>query len=592
VEETGQWTCPHLQEAFIKEVYKADSLTKQMRVNIIGNTNSLGLAQDIHILHGMIFHTLGKGTIIRHVPHFHPQCEEADINFFVESINPSLFQSAAKNVWIPNPEWTQASWKPYGRMVDEIWVKTREAEKLFADWGSVRYISWTSVDKTVPETKDYSRALIPVGKNMWRHPKPIIQAYMRIKQTDPILYDQLPVVDLVYNTIHVPAIPQSIADKFVVHSERISETEYDKLVADCGLVMCTSAAEGFCHAVNEVMSAESILLLSPIEPFRELTTRAIWVSGSKSVPHPECLGTLEDVDVGSIVDALTFYTRMTHHQRRAESRANRDRYEHRHQNFLLLIDAAIKGITANLGTYSLESMLPKEAELPHISVITITRDRRAFIPLVKYGLIAQTYPADKIEWIIVDDGKDQIKDLVSDMKNVVYVLSDEPMTIGAKRNLAASYASHDILVNMDDDDVYPSNSLLSRVAHMLAEPKKECLFSTVIPCYDIHEKKSFMNVPPTKLPMCERVSEATLCFTWAFWEAGRFPDQQIAEGGGFIRGREQQCRELSPQDVIVSLIHKKNTSSRKAPPMAEPNGCHYGFSDELFTLVTEIGESI
>ena len=92
--------------------------------------------------------------------------------------------------------------------------------------------------------------------------------------------------------------------------------------------------------------------------------------------------------------------------------------------------------------------------------------------------------------------------------------------------------------------------------------------------------------------MCERVSEATLCFTRAFWEAGKFPDQQIAEGGGFVRGREQQCREMSPQDVIVSLVHKKNTSSRKAPPMAEPNGCHYGFSDDLFTLVTEIGESI
>lgn len=563
-----------------------------MRVNIIGNTNSLGLAQDIHILHGMIFHTLGKGTSLRHVPHFHPQCEEADINFFVESINPSLFQSAAKNIWIPNPEWTQASWKPYGRMVDEIWVKTREAEKLFADWGTVRYVSWTSVDKTVPDTKNYSRALVPVGKNIWRHPKPIVQAYMRIQQTDAGLYAQLPVVDLVYNSIQVPPIPSSVADKFVVHSERISEKEYDALVAECGLVMCTSAAEGFCHAVNEAMSAESILLLSPIEPFRELTTKAIWVSGSKSVPHPECLGTLEDVDVGSIVDALTVYTKMSHHQRRAESRANRDRYENRHQNFLLLIDAAIKAITTDLKPYSLESMLPKEQELPFISVITITRDRRAFIPLVKYGLIAQTYPAEKIEWIIVDDGKDQIKDLVSDMKNVVYVLSDEPMTIGAKRNLAVTYATHDILVCMDDDDVYPSNSLLSRVAHMLAEPKKECLFSTVIPCYDIHEKKSFMNVPPIKLPMCERVSEATLCFTWAFWEAGRFPDQQIAEGGGFIRGREHQCRELSPQDVIVSLIHKKNTSSRKAPPMAEPNGCHYGFSDELFTLVTEIGESI
>jgi hypothetical protein len=166
------------------------------------------------------------------------------------------------------------------------------------------------------------------------------------------------------------------------------------------------------------------------------------------------------------------------------------------------------------------------------------------------------------------------------------------MTIGAKRNLAVSRASHKIIVTMDDDDVYPSNSLLSRVAHMLAEPKKECLFSTVIPCYDVHEKKSFMNVPPIRLPMCERVSEATLCFTWDFWNAGRFPEQQIGEGGGFVRGREHQCREMSPQDIIVSLIHKKNTSSRKAPPMAEPNGCHYGFSDELFTLVTEIGDSI
>ena len=83
-------------------------------MNIIGNTNSLGLAQDIHILHGMIFNILGKGTVIRHVPHFHPQCEEAEINFFVESINPALFQFAAKNVWVPHPEWTQKAWEPYG----------------------------------------------------------------------------------------------------------------------------------------------------------------------------------------------------------------------------------------------------------------------------------------------------------------------------------------------------------------------------------------------------------------------------------------------------------------------------------------------
>jgi hypothetical protein len=562
-----------------------------MRVNIIGNTNSLGLAQDIHILHAMVFTTLGNGTVIRHVPHFHPQCEEADVNFFVETINPALFQYAAKNIWIPNPEWTQTNWKPYGKMVDEIWVKTHEAEELFAEWGTVRYIGWTSIDKTVPETKDYGQAMVPIGKNVWRHPKPIVQAYMRIYESDPVMYTSLPVMHLVYYDVHIPSLPNHVSDKFVVHSERLSETDYDKLMAECGLTVCLSAAEGFGHAVNEAMSAESVLLLNPIKPFQELTSHALFAGGMQSITHPECLGTLDDTSVKSVVDALKDYVNMSHHQKRSVSRLSRKEYEERHARFIKCIQQQIERITLNLPPYSLEASLPKEADLPSISVITITRDRRAFIPLVKYGLIAQTYPADKIEWVVVDDGKDQIKDLISDMKNVVYVLVDEPMTIGAKRNLAVTYASHKILVNMDDDDVYPSNSLLTRVAHLLAEPKKGCLFSTVIPCYNIHETKSFMNVPPIKLPMCERVSEATLCFTWDFWEAGRFPEQQIGEGGGFVKGRESQCREISPQEVIVSLVHKHNTSSRKAPQM-EPNGCHYGFSDELFTLVTEIGESI
>jgi glycosyltransferase involved in cell wall biosynthesis len=229
--------------------------------------------------------------------------------------------------------------------------------------------------------------------------------------------------------------------------------------------------------------------------------------------------------------------------------------------------------------------------LPCISIITLTRDRRAFIPLLKYCRVAQSYPESKVEWVIVDDGADPIKELITDMPNVKYILVDTPMTIGAKRNLAIEYATHDILVMMDDDDVYPTNSVLKRVAHMLAEPRKECLFSTVLPCYEIHKHVSFMNVPPATLPMSQRVSEATLCFTRDFWKAQPFPDIQVAEGDAFIRGREKMCRELSPQDVIVSLVHRKNTSARK-PPVSETNGCHYGFSDELFTLVSEIAGAI
>jgi hypothetical protein len=52
------------------------------------------------------------------------------------------------------------------------------------------------------------------------------------------------------------------------------------------------------------------------------------------------------------------------------------------------------------------------------------------------------------------------------------------------------------------------------------------------------------------------------------------------------------CREISPQEVIVSLIHPKNTSSRRAPKFEEPNGCHYGFNEKLFAVVSQIGEEL
>jgi hypothetical protein len=51
------------------------------------------------------------------------------------------------------------------------------------------------------------------------------------------------------------------------------------------------------------------------------------------------------------------------------------------------------------------------------------------------------------------------------------------------------------------------------------------------------------------------------------------------------------CREITPQEVIVSLVHSKNTSDRKTPE-GEPNGCHYGFNEKLYAVVSEIGETL
>jgi hypothetical protein len=111
--------------------------------------------------------------------------------------------------------------------------------------------------------------------------------------------------------------------------------------------------------------------------------------------------------------------------------------------------------------------------------------------------------------------------------------------------------------------------------------------------YDCRRYISAMNVPPLDLAPAERVSEATLAFTAAFWQERGFPAAiSVAEGEEFVRGsasREAATAEIAPEGVIVSFLHGANSTSRHVPEAQEANGCHYGFSDAFFTYLCERG---
>jgi hypothetical protein len=286
------------------------------------------------------------------------------------------------------------------------------------------------------------------------------------------------------------------------------------------------------------------------------------------------LSTLIDTSSSSLRQQLRSYLRKTPAQLQALSNSSRQQYDQRSCTFIK--DFHIP----NIPEYSLEKRFIPESDLPCVSIVTLTYNRPEFIPLAKYSYLIQTYPEHKLEWVIVNDGE-SIEEQLIGIPNVKYVQLHQKMPIPEKRNIGVDMAMYDVIVMMDDDDVYPNNSVLTRVSMMLYEPKKECVFCTTIPCYDIEKRISFMNVPPNILNMSERVSEASLCFTRSFFRERWFED--LPEADKFIRGREQMCREISPQNVIVSLVHSKNISSRKIT--GESNGCHYGFCDELFGLV-------
>jgi len=239
-----------------------------------------------------------------------------------------------------------------------------------------------------------------------------------------------------------------------------------------------------------------------------------------------------------------------------------------------------------------------------VGIITLTRNRKDWWINMLQNVVKQDWPADHIEWIIVDDGDegqrigpnvDEFMEQAPGM-TVRYVEMTTPRTIGAKRNAAveAAGADVDVFVVMDDDDHYPASSIKTRVSWLnrsMPSDKTQCqvAYCSVLPMYDLTRYISAMNVPELELGPAERVSEASLVFTRKAWTARPFPDVNMAEAVEFLEGREEISVEMPPKGVIVSFIHTKNSSSRRIPTEQEPNGCHYGFADEFFKYLHTIG---
>jgi glycosyltransferase involved in cell wall biosynthesis len=78
----------------------------------------------------------------------------------------------------------------------------------------------------------------------------------------------------------------------------------------------------------------------------------------------------------------------------------------------------------------------KKKYYPLVSICTPTFNRRPFIPTMFECFRNQTYPKDRMEWIIVDDGTDRIRDLVesSGITQIKYFEMPKKVSLGEKRN--------------------------------------------------------------------------------------------------------------------------------------------------------------
>jgi hypothetical protein len=196
--------------------------------------------------------------------------------------------------------------------------------------------------------------------------------------------------------------------------------------------------------------------------------------------------------------------------------------------------------------------------LPCISIITITRNRRKFMPLLIYNYTNMDYPKNLVEWIIIDDGTEEIKDLLPSDRNIKYVHlkteSGDPLSVGYKRNYALKhYSQGEYIVHMDDDDIYFKHSVSSRIKALISN-KKECIGITSLPCMDIVNKLGFMVGSEYSV-----LSEASMCYSKAFWDTRNYNENvKTGEAVLFLKDRHHEIVQMPYIFVMIALTHKTN----------------------------------
>ena len=234
----------------------------------------------------------------------------------------------------------------------------------------------------------------------------------------------------------------------------------------------------------------------------------------------------------------------------------------------------------------------KKNKLPKISIVTITRNRSHLFDLAIKNWKNFNYPKELMEWIIVDDGHENLN--IPDDKRIKYYKFNENeiqylidkcyqkmpnnenvnmwyiyhskikcIPIGLKRNLAVQYCKNSYILHMDDDDYYPEDSVKIRV-NALYENK--CCYCDSIPSFNVNTLKGHI-ISSKKEKI---VSEATLAYKKSFWEDRKFNNFSIEkEGIDFVENREH-IKILPYNHIIVSLVHTFNHSRRIA--LSEKSG--------------------
>jgi glycosyltransferase involved in cell wall biosynthesis len=217
-----------------------------------------------------------------------------------------------------------------------------------------------------------------------------------------------------------------------------------------------------------------------------------------------------------------------------------------------------------------------------VTVITPTYNRRRFIPTLIKIYEQQTYSKDKMEWIILDDGRDKVEDLFQEaakrIPNIRYIYSEDKLRIGAKRNLLNKEARGQIIIAMDDDDYYPPTKVEEVIRVFKKNPKIMLAGSSEMYLFYTTTQKIY-SIGPYH---ARHATNGTMSYRKEYSTTHSYDEYVTkAEEMSFLENYKNQMIQIDPKHAILVICHSDNTVDKSALKVKETQLT-------LDTIVTDI----
>ncbi len=233
-------------------------------------------------------------------------------------------------------------------------------------------------------------------------------------------------------------------------------------------------------------------------------------------------------------------------------------------------------------------------DLPYVSVLMPTYERREFLPLVLYNISHLNYPPEKIELVVLDDSQDNplfldeeevkftAKTLRCEFK--YYRESKKFATLGEKRNKLVELAKHKICINIDDDDLYMPSYIHYSVSLLKQEKYGLVGSPQMLYLYPDDDFKLCGNMTPHHTA----IKEATMCFTKKYFKSmGGFKKCNINEGIKMLEHNEKQIGFTECALCMISLSHKGELTDKESFKKMEIDGS-LELTDDMKELISSI----